>query len=111
MNDKKQLIINLIANLMSFSISIGVSFILTPFLIEHIGKEAYGFFPLANNLVAYINLLVLALNSMAARFIMLEVMKKDILQANIYFNSVLYSNVCMIIFLLISTVFKHIFYR
>ena len=101
MNDKKQLIINLIANLMSFSISIGVSFILTPFLIEHIGKEAYGFFPLANNLVAYINLLVLALNSMAARFIMLEVMKKDILQANIYFNSVFYSNVCMIIFLLI----------
>ena len=34
---------------MSLFISIGVSFILTPFLIEHIGKEADGFFPLANN--------------------------------------------------------------
>ena len=39
---------------MSLFISIGVSFILTPFLIEHIGKEAYGFFPLANNFVTYI---------------------------------------------------------
>ena len=43
---KKQLSINLIANIMSFSIGVGVSFILTPFLIEHIGKEAYGFYPL-----------------------------------------------------------------
>ena len=101
MNNKKQLSINLIANLMSFSISIGVSFLLTPFLIEHIGKEAYGFFPLANNFVTYINLLVIALNSMAARFIMLEIMKKEIVKANIYFNSVFYSNLTMITFLLI----------
>ena len=101
MNNKKQLSINLIANIMSFSISIGVSFLLTPFLIEHIGKEAYGFFPLANNFVTYINLLVIALNSMAARFIMLEVMKHEIVQANIYFNSVFYSNVIMVIILAI----------
>ncbi len=99
MENKKQLSINLIANIMSFSISIGVSFILTPFLIEHIGKEAYGFFPLANNFVTYINLLVLALNSMAARFIMLEVMKNDQYRANIYFNSVFYSNIAMIVIL------------
>jgi len=96
MKNKKQFIINLLANLMSFSISIGVSFLLTPFLIEHIGKEAYGFFPLANNIVSYINLLVIALNSMAARFIMIEVMKNDMLQANIYFNSVFYSNIVII---------------
>ncbi|MFD2442776.1 lipopolysaccharide biosynthesis protein [Bacillus sp. CGMCC 1.16607] len=101
MDNKKQLSINLIANLMSFSIGIGVSFILTPFLIEHVGKEAYGFFPLANNFVTYMNLVVLALNSMAARFIMLEVMKKDLLQANIYFNSVFYSNMIMVTLLAI----------
>ncbi|AMQ07886.1 oligosaccharide flippase family protein [Sporosarcina psychrophila] len=98
---KKQLSINLIANIMSFSISVGISFILTPFLIEHIGKEAFGFFPLANNFVLYINLLVIALNSMAARFIMLEVMKKDIVRSNIYFNSVFYSNIIMVIILII----------
>ncbi|WP_019241437.1 MULTISPECIES: lipopolysaccharide biosynthesis protein [Bacillus] len=96
MVNKKQLSINLLANIMSFSIGIGVSFILTPFLIKHIGKEAYGFFPLANNFVTYINVIVLALNSMAARFIMLEVMKKDYAQANVYFNSVLYSNVILV---------------
>lgn len=101
MNNNKQLSINLIANIMSFSISIGVSFILTPFLIKHIGKEAYGFFPLASNIVSYVELLVLALNSMAARFIMLEVMRKNTLQANIYFNSVFYSNVIMVLFLTI----------
>ncbi|MFE4238718.1 oligosaccharide flippase family protein [Peribacillus butanolivorans] len=98
---KKQLSINLIANLMSFCISMGISFILTPFLIEHVGKEAYGFYPLANNFVTYVNLLVIALNSMAARFIMLEVMKKDIVQANIYFNSVFYSNIIMVTVLII----------
>ncbi|MGN7385516.1 oligosaccharide flippase family protein [Sporosarcina sp. SAFN-015] len=98
---KKQLSINLIANAMSFSISVGISFVLTPFLIKYIGKEAFGFFPLANNFVTYINLLVIALNSMAARFIMLEIMKKDKHRANIYFNSVLYSNIVMVIVLII----------
>ncbi|MBE4907225.1 oligosaccharide flippase family protein [Bacillus luteolus] len=99
MNSKKQLSINLIANIMSFSISIGVSFLLTPFLIKHIGKEAYGFFPLANNFVMYINLVVIALNSMAARFIMLEIMRKDDEKASIYFNSVFYSNIILVVLL------------
>ncbi|TKC15501.1 oligosaccharide flippase family protein [Robertmurraya kyonggiensis] len=101
MKNKKQLSVNLLANIMSFSIGIGVSFLLTPFLIKHIGKEAFGFYPLANNFVAYINLLVIALNSMAARFIMLEVMKKDFAKANIYFNSVFFSNIIMICLLFI----------
>lgn len=97
---KKQLSMNLIANSLSFSVGIGLSFVLTPFLIEHIGKEAYGFYPLANNFVTYINLLVIALNSMAARFIMIEYMKNEKVQANIYFNSVFYSNI-LIVFILI----------
>ena len=59
------------------------------------------FIHLANNFVTYINLLVIALNSMAARFIMLEIMKKDIVQANIYFNSVFYSNIIMVIVLVL----------
>lgn len=98
---KKQLIINLLANIVSFSSSLLISFFLTPYLIATIGKEAYGFYPMSNNFVGYLTIITLALNSMASRFITIEIAKKNYRKAKEYFSSVFFSNVILALILII----------
>lgn len=101
----KQLAINMIANIISFAINIGISLFLTPYIINSVGAEAYGFIPLANNFVSYVSIFTTALNSMASRYISIEINSNNIEQANIYFNSVLISNIIIAIILIIPSMF------
>ncbi|MFI3227803.1 MAG: MATE family efflux transporter [Clostridia bacterium] len=91
----KQLIINIVASITSLMVSIGISFFLTPYIVQNVGSEAYGFVGLANNFVGYSQLVTLALNSMALRFITVSVHKNNMEEANKYFNSVIFGNVIM----------------
>jgi O-antigen/teichoic acid export membrane protein len=100
----KRFSINLLSNIISFIVNIGISFMLTPFLIRALGKEAYGFFPLANSFIGYASIITVALNSMASRFITIKIEEKDIKSANIYFNSVLISNFILSFILTIAAV-------
>ena len=101
MENKRQLSINLIANISSYSVNIIISFFLTPYLIRVLGKEAYSFYPIANNFVQYMSIITIALNSMASRFITIEISKRNLQKANVYFSSVFYSNVILSTILLI----------
>ena len=92
MNRNKQLTINLVASILAFIINIGISFFLTPYITENIGVEAYGFVSLGTEFVNYASLVTIALNSMAGRFITIEIHKGNWEGANKYFNSVLLSN-------------------
>ena len=95
MKNNRQLSINLIANIVSYSVNIIISFFLTPYLIRELGKEAYSFYPIANNFVQYMSIITIALNSMASRFITIEIAKKNIHKANVYYSSVFYANVVL----------------
>ena len=101
MNSTKRLSINLIANIVSYSTSIIIAFLLTPYLIKVLGKEAYSFYPMANNFVQYMGIITTALNSMASRFITIEITKNNTEKANVYFSSVFYSNVLLSIILFV----------
>lgn len=97
----KRFILNLLAKISSFGLASLVAFFLTPFLVSHLGKDVYGFYPLANNFVGYIGVVTLALNSMASRFIILAFMKNDIKKANTYFSSVFFVDLIAIAILII----------
>ena len=101
MENKKQLSINLVANIASYSVNIIISFFLTPYLIRVLGKEAYSFYPIANNFVQYMSIITIALNSMAARFITIEIARNNTHQANVYYSSVFYANILLSALLLI----------
>ncbi len=88
----KQTGINFIAQVIAFAINFCVSFFLTPFIIENIGVEANGFVSLANNFIEYAQLLTIAINSMAGRFITIEIHRKQHKEANKYFTSVFFAN-------------------
>lgn len=93
---KKQLVINLFANIISFGTSLLISFVLTPYLISSIGKAAYSFYPMSNNFVSYLTIITVALNSMASRFITVEIVKNNLGRAKTYYSSVFFANVIMI---------------
>lgn len=109
MNGKKRSMafstsINLISGIGVMITNICVSFFLSPYIIENIGIEANGFVSLANNFVAYADLIVTALNAMAARFITIAYVKEDYKKANLYYNSVFWGNWIIVAVLLIPAV-------
>lgn len=104
MGERKRLAVNMVANVLAFGVQFGVSFVLTPYIIRTLGAEAYGFVPLANNFIGYTNIITVALNSMASRFISIEVNRGDLKKANVYFNSVLVANIILALILLVPAV-------
>ncbi len=104
--DKRRFAVNFISNFFSAISGVGISFFLTPYIVEHLGKEAYGFFPLSNNFIMYAGIVTTALNSMSSRYITISLEKKDIKEVNTYFNSVLFGNIFISIgFIIVSVLF------
>lgn len=101
----KRLIINLISNIISFIIQLGISFILTPIITEKVGDAAYGFIGLANNFVSYATIFTVIINSMASRFITLELSKNRTKEANKYFSSVLIMDLIMSLIIGVLSIF------
>lgn len=91
----KQMAKNLIFNIVSFAINLIISFIFTPYLIKVVGKEAYSFFPLVNNLIGYSAIITTAVGSMAGRFITMQIYGNNIEAANCYFNTVWIANIAL----------------
>lgn len=88
-NAGKQMTINLIASIISFGVNMAINFFLTPYLVESLGTESYGFIGLANNFVQYATIITSALNSMSGRFISIAYHKGDKEKASRLFSSVL----------------------
>lgn len=104
MQKNKAVALNMIANVLSFGLSLLISFFLTPYVTQTVGIEAYGLIGLANSLTNYITVITAALNSMASRFIIIEFHKRNQEKANIYFNSVLIANTVLALIILIPSI-------
>ncbi len=89
----KKISLSIIVGIVTFGISLCISFFVTPIIVEKLGSEAYGFVSLANNFVSYAALITVALNSMESRFVSIEIYKKNYEKANQYFTSVFFANV------------------
>lgn len=100
-NKKKHLAINLTAQAVAFLVNILISFLLTPFIVENVGREAYGFVALANNFVSYAQIITTALNSMASRFVTIEIHRKNEEQVNSFVSSILIANIVISIVLVV----------
>ena len=104
MGDKKQLLVNMIASLVNFVVSIGIGLFLTPYVVHNIGAEAYGFVGLASTFVGYAQLFTVALTSVAGRFITVAYHEGNELKANRYYSSTLAANAVMVFALTIIAI-------
>lgn len=101
MTKNKQLVINMSASIITMIINYGIGLLLTPYLVSTVGSEAYGFVTLANNMVNYATIVTVALNSVAGRFITIQIHQHKKEEANKYFNSVLIANCVIALVLLV----------
>lgn len=104
MGQNMKTMINVVCSLIVLGTNVLVSFFLSPYIVKNIGVEANGFVTLANNFVTYAQLIVIALNSMAARFISIAYVKRQYKKANLYYNSVFWGNLIIVAVLIIPAV-------
>ena len=105
MQHKKQTIVNVVASLVTLAIQLLISFWLSPYVVEKLGEEAFGFINLANNFVSYAALLAVALNSMASRHISVAYNLGKILETKTIFSSVFLVNCIIFAVILILSAF------
>ena len=96
--------LNMIANTTAFVFATAISFFLTPYITKNVGIEAYGLVGLANSFISYVTLFTAALNSMASRFIIIEIHKNEFAKANEYFSSVLIANTIIALLLILPSI-------
>lgn len=97
MGEKKQLVVNMAAALVTFAVQVGINFILTPYITTKLGAEAYGFVNLSNTMVNYITILTVAITSMASRFISIALFRDDEKGARAYYSSTLATLVACVV--------------
>lgn len=89
------IMMNMIWSFISLFISYLMNFLITPYVTENIGVEAYGFVSLANTFVSYIDLIAVSLNAFAGRFIAIEYHRGNKAKAGRYFSSTLLADAVM----------------
>ncbi len=80
---------------LAYVINYGITLVLTPYITENIGPEAYGFVTMAKQFAQYAMIVTTALNTFAARYIALAYHKNDIKQASVYYASVFWGDVVL----------------
>ena len=95
--------INMIANLMQFSLRFLLGIWFTRFLIQSLSTPVYGIIPLGWNLVNYLGLITIVLNAPTGRYLIIEISKGNIDNARLIFNTVLHGVIILCFFLLLIT--------
>ena len=96
MQENRQIFHNMVWGFIATGLSYLVSFLLTPYITRKLGIEAYGFISLATIVTSYIDIISVALNGFAARYIAIEYHNGRIEKANSYFNSVFVADLVFI---------------
>ncbi|MDD4689441.1 MAG: MATE family efflux transporter [Eubacteriales bacterium] len=109
MNEKRQVASNMVAQTLSFVVSIMVSFFLTSFIVDKIGTSAYGFVGLSNNVTNCIVAFTIAINSLANRYITIAYVEKNYSKANRYYSSAVAANVIVVAAMILPIVFLIIY--
>lgn len=90
-----QYLISVFIILISAVINYGIQLILTPYITNTLGTEAYGFVSLAKNFANYATIVTVAINSVATRFIAVEYHRNNLHKANIYYSTLYYADLIM----------------
>lgn len=84
---RSRLALNLLANAANVVVNLFVGIWFTRYLIDRLGVSAYGLVPLVSQVVSYLSLLTLSLNSTVGRYLTISLERGDVEAANRYFNT------------------------
>ena len=104
LSENNKLIVNLFSSIIAFGVNLVIGFYLSPYIVKNLGVEANGFIALANNFITYASLVTIALNSMAGRFITIQIHQNNYEKANKYYNAVFGGNLITAAILVIPAI-------
>lgn len=104
MGNRKRFVTNMVAQILSFMVNLGINFFLSRYIVDVIGKEVYGFVGLANNFTSYVQIFTVAFNAMLSRYVTVKLVRKEYEEANRYLSSVTICNVVLSLILFIPSV-------
>ena len=85
----------MIVTIMAFAVNCIINLVITPVITNTIGAEGYGYVTLAKNFTSYADVLMIALNAYAARFITLAYLRGDDKSFNTYYSTVFIADAVM----------------
>ncbi len=114
MAGKKRFALNVMMNWVAVAVGMVVPFFLAPFVVGHLGKDAYGVWILAVSTVSYLGLLDLGLRSAIIRFVSKANAEANMQDARAAINAALWFRVLIAagvgaISLALAAVFPHMF--
>ena len=92
---RRVIALNMFWSLLSLCINYLMNFLITPYVTNNIGVEAYGFVALANTFISYVDILAVGLNAFAGRFIAMAYYQKKLEKANRYFSSTILADLIL----------------
>lgn len=92
LTNKKQNFLNIVSNLFALIIQFAINFFVVPKIVNNLGTEAVGYVNLSNDIVGYFSIVTVVFNSVAGRFISIEINNNHYSKASEYLNSVILAN-------------------
>lgn len=88
---RAQLPRNLLLQILSFVLHVGIGIWLVPYLVRHLGRAAYGLIPIAGMMTQYVNLISRNISGAVGRFLTIALQRGDVEDANRIFNTAFFS--------------------
>lgn len=101
--------LNIVFNVASVLISALISFVLTPYIVRKLGKEAHGFIGLSTNIISYVSLGAIAINTVSSRFVAIAYYAGDLRRANDLYTATFFGNIISLLALVIPSVMVILF--
>lgn len=105
LSPKAMLVLNMMCSVLSFAVTLGISFFVSPYIVKCLGAEANGFTTLANDFISYATILKVAMNSMGSRFITISYIRGDKEKARKYYSAMFFGDLFLCAILLILSVY------
>ena len=100
----KRIFFNFFCGITEHLLSAGITLLLTPFLIDRLGLELYGLYPIALELAAVFAVVFGIINSTSSRYIAVEAERNGVKSASGYFSTAFFSNLALALFLVIPMI-------
>lgn len=101
-SNSKQNVLNIASNLISLIIQFAINFVIVPKIIKDLGTEAVGYVNVSIDVVGYFSIISIIFNSVAGRYITIEINQGNYKKASEYFNSVILANLIISIVIALS---------
>lgn len=92
MTDNKHVYLAMVISFIAMVLQSFTNIFLMPVIINYVGVEAYGFVSLAKNFTSYASIVMMALNSYAARYMSVSYLQGNREEYRKYFNTVLFGD-------------------